>query len=228
MQFSALAFAQTGGRTLSILSVAILCLFQGTKAYAQEFVCGDFKGGFGPYDYRTATVETKRLVESVHFTTDVEMLRHGSTGSLGADIGYTLNAFPNHPRALLAMSNLARRTNTPKPPGAKWTINCYFDRAIRYQPNDPYVRLVFAIHLTRTGQKDAARAQLDMAEKDVTEEGGLHYNLGLGFLEVGDTDRALAHAWRAYELGYDLPGLRSRLQKMGKWRDPPKTDPPEN
>jgi len=221
MHFSALALAPATARTLSILSVTLLFLLPGPSGFAQELVCGDFKGGFGPYDYRTATPETKRLVEGVHFTMDVETLKHGNTGSLGADIAYTLNAFPNHPRALLAMSNLSRRTNSPKPAGAKWTIDCYFERAIRYQPDDPSVRLIYGIHLIRTGHKDAARTQLDIAEKNIPDEGGLHYNLGLAFLDLGDTNRALEHAWRAYALGYDLPGLRSRLQKMGKWREPP-------
>ena len=46
----------------------------------------------------------------------------------------------------------------------------------------------------------------------------IHYNLGLIYLELGDADRALEQAHAAYALGYPLPGLRNRLQRMGKWR----------
>ena len=120
------------------------------------------------------------------------------------------------------MSNLGLRTKAAKPPGAKWTVDCYFDRAIRWQPDDPLVRLVFGIHLTKRGQKDAARAQLAIAEQNLLDQASFHYNLGLAFLDVDDAERALTHAWRAYALGYELPGLRHRLEKLGKWRDPEK------
>jgi predicted Zn-dependent protease len=215
---------QTTIRIASSLAIAAFGFLQSAAALAQGVApaCGSLQGGFGPYDYRTAPKETREIVESAHFTLGVETLRAGNAGTLGGDISYTLGAFPNHPRALLAMSNLSRRLNTPKPPGARWTIDCYFDRALRWRPDDPSVRLVYGIHLTRSGQKDAARAQLMIADRDAVDEGGFHYNLGLAFLDLGDSDRALMHAWRAYALGYDLPGLKRRLEKMGKWREPEK------
>jgi hypothetical protein len=60
---------------------------------------------------------------------------------------------------------------------------------------------------------------LELAEKNAPEQGNFHYNLGLAFLEIGDAERALKHAKRAYALGYRLPGLQNRLEKLGKWRD---------
>ena len=190
------------------------------QASAEEFSrCGQLANAFGPFDYRTASASDRYLVEGAHFTSDVANLRRGATGTIAADIDYTLRAFPNHPRALLAMSTLGQRTKSAKPPGAKWSVECYFDRAIRWRPDDPMVRLVFGIHLARIGQKNEARAQLELAEASEINEGGFRYNLGLAFLDIGDADRALAQAWRAYALGYDLPGLRDRLKKIGKWRD---------
>lgn len=191
---------------------------------AQDFSpCGPLvTGGFGPFDYRTASEFDRKLVESAHFTPDVANLRAGSTGTLGADLDYTLRAFPNHPRALLAMSTLGQRTKVTKPAGAKWSVDCYFDRALRWRSDDPAVRLVLGIHLVRHGKTKEAHTQLEIAENNAIDNGGFHYNLGLAFLDAGDDERALAHAWRAYALGYDLPGLRNRLQKSGKWRDPDK------
>ena len=183
--------------------------------------CGDvFHNAFGPFDYRTASADNKWLVEGVHFTSDIENFRkNGKASFVANDIDYTLRVFPNHPRALLALSKLSMRLKSMRPPGTQWTVDCYFQRAIRYQPDDSSVRLVYGIHLTRWGRNDAARQQLDIAEQKPVDDGNFHYNLGLAFLDVGDADRALKHAKRAYALGYQLPGLRHRLEKLGKWRD---------
>ena len=80
-------------------------------AQTQDMACGDpFHNHFGPYDYRTATKAQRDIVESYHFTHAVETLQHGqSTTNIGADIAYTLRVFPNNPRALSAMAELARR-----------------------------------------------------------------------------------------------------------------------
>jgi len=45
-------------------------------AMADEVTCGPLKSSFGPFDYRTASVADRELVESYHFTPDVEALRH--------------------------------------------------------------------------------------------------------------------------------------------------------
>jgi hypothetical protein len=191
-------------------------------ASAQEVLpCGDvFRNAYGPFDYRTASADNKYLVEGVHFTSDIENFRkNGKASFVANDIDYTLRVFPNHPRALMALSKLSLQLKSMRPPGTQWTVDCYFQRAIRYRADDSAVRLVYGIHLTRWGKKDAARQQLDMAEKAPVEDGNFHYNLGLAFLDVGEADRALKHAKRAYALGYQLPGLRNRLEKLGKWRD---------
>ena len=213
------------GKVVAILAAAALGILETTSALGAEpySPCGPILGvGFGPFDYRTASSQNKYLVESAHFTPDVAMLRKGSTSSIGGDIDYTLRAFPNHPRALLAMSNLGQRQGVDKPTGASWSVDCYFDRAIRWQPDDPSVRLVFGIHLTRRGQKNLARGQLDLARKSAIDDANFRYNLGLAFLDVGDPESALTEAWRAEALGYEMRGLRRRLEAMGKWREPEK------
>jgi len=218
-------FSLIGRGIVTGLAAVAMGTLQSSDAFAQNVSpCGALytPGQYGPFDYRTATDEQKRLVEGTHFTPGIEALRTPGTTTFGGDISYTLGAFPNHPRALLAMSNLVLKNKVAKATGARWTIDCYFERATRFQPDDPVVRLVFGLHLIRSGQKDAARVQLGIAEEHAIEAGNFHYNLGLAFLDAGDSDRALAHAWQASALGYDLPGLRRRLEKIGKWRDPEK------
>lgn len=209
--------------TATFVITALGCVLS-VGAFAEESSpCGPIvTGGFGPFDYRTASAFDKKLVEGSHFTPDVQNLRKGESGYLAGDIDYTLRAFPNHPRALLAMSNLGQKQKTAKPAGARWSVDCYFERALRWRPDDPNVRLVLGIHLIRRGQKDAARAELTIAEESSIDDASFRYSLGLAFLDVGEPDRALAQAWRAYGQGYDLPGLRRRLEKIGKWREPEK------
>ena len=200
----------------SLFFVAVLAAAE--PAAADESTCGSLKNNYGPFDYRSAGTARIQIVEDYHFTPNVEMLKKGESGLLvGGDIDYTLRAFPNHYRALVAMMNLRLKTNKDPPPGARWRVECYFDRAIRFRPDDGRVRMVFGIYLSRSGRNADAITQFEMAEKLGEESGNLHYNAGLAYFELGDYDKALAHAKKAYDLNFALPGLRDKLKKMGKW-----------
>jgi tetratricopeptide (TPR) repeat protein len=181
--------------------------------------CFDYSNAFGPFDYRTASQKNKSLVEGAHFTREVEMLRHGHRGSLAGDISYTLNSFPNHPRALVSMMKLGEREKTERPRGARYTVACYFARAVRFAPDDGAVRVLYGIYLLKLGKKKEAVEQLQAAQELVGDDRNVHYNLGLAYFDMKDFDRALLHAKKAYELGFPLPGLRDKLKQAGKWRD---------
>ena len=101
--------------------------------------------------------------EKHHFTPAVENLRHGATGTIGADLGYVLLMFPNHHRALAAFGKLSLRDKTLKPAGAPYSVGCFFDRAIRFKPNDGTVRMVYGNYLLKAGQPDQATEQLRIA-----------------------------------------------------------------
>lgn len=204
------------------LLVTLWCVVAATSAAgaALPIQCGRLENAFGPFDYRTASKANRDIVEGAHFTIGIETLRKTETGKFGADIDYTLRAFPNHPRALLTMANLAAKERNSKPAGSRYTVECWFARAVAFTPDDPSVRLVFGIALARGGQQAAALEQLRLASEGAPESGNFHYNLGLAFLDAGDFESALRHAWRAEGLQYSLPGLKSRLQKAGKWREP--------
>jgi len=188
---------------------------------AQEF-CGAPKPGegYGPFDYRVSK-DKLPIIESNHFTPDVEALRQGSTGSLGSDIGYTLRAFPNHPRALMAMANLSIKTRTKRPPGAHFSVECYFDRALQFAPDDGWVRMVHGIYLSKIGKTHEALEQFQQAQTFVGDSAVLHYNLGLAYFDVGDYENALTHAQHAYQLGFQLPGLKNKLAGVRRWKEPP-------
>lgn len=176
---------------------------------------------FGPFDYRTASADDKLIVERRHFTRQVENLIRGESAWLGGDIAYTLRVFPNHARALAAMSKLSRREGGRIPREAEWPAECWFLRAITYAPDDPLVRLVYGIELLRDGKRSEAIEQLDAANSLGGDDPNVHYNLGLAYFDLGDFERSLTHAHQAYRLGFPLPGLRDKLKKAGKWRDAP-------
>jgi tetratricopeptide (TPR) repeat protein len=200
----------------SLLLMAVLAIAR--PAAADESTCGTLRTAWGPFDYRSASVRQIQIVEDYHFTPEVEMLKRGKSNvHVGADIDYTLRAFPNHHRALAAMANLQFKAKTDLPIGAHWRVSCYFDRAIRFRPDDATVRTIFGIYMMRLGKTADAITQFEMAAKLGDDSGNLHYNAGLTYFELGDYDKALAHAKKAYDLGFTLPGLREKLAKIGKW-----------
>ena len=183
--------------------------------------CGNLAApGTQIYDYNSA--EDKKMlatVEAFHFTSDVENLRAGATGTIGADLNYTLLMFPNHHRALAAMGKLAQRDKTLKPKGAQFSIECFFDRAIRFKPNDAMVRMVYATYLLQAAQPDRATEQLVLAAELQPDDPTINYNLGLLYVKKKDYEQARTHAKKAYEQGFPLPGLRNQLIQAGKWED---------
>jgi Flp pilus assembly protein TadD len=199
------------------LAVGAAALVLAAGAGAQD--CGSLANAYGPFDYRTSA-DKLVIVETYHFTPDVEYLRRGAQGSLGGDLDYTLRAAPNHHRALMAMTNLALREHKQQADGAKYTVDCYFDRAEEFAPNDGIVRMIHGIYLSRVGKKAEALQRFKEAESLAGDSPTLHYNLGLAYLDVKQYDEALAHAQRAYALGVTLPGLRNKLKAAGQWREP--------
>lgn len=176
-------------------------------------------GQLGPLDYRATPPDTIEFVEVRHFTRAVETLQHGEKGGdVPSDIAYTLNVFPNHPRALRSVAALVRKNRGVTPPRLGYSTVCWFDRAIAFRPDDPDVRIVYAFELIRDRQEGAAREHALAAEPFVNNA-RVQYNLGLVFFELKDFERAMQYAKKSYESGFDLPGLRNKLQQAGQWRE---------
>lgn len=184
--------------------------------------CGTFnyeKTALGPLDLRTTPPDEIEFVEVRHFPSNVERLIRGEKGTIGGDIAYTLRVFPNHPRALRSAAEWQRRNNGMLPPDMQYTIACWFDRAVAYRPDDALVRIVWAFELLKSKQTDAALAQVTMADKLAKDNPQLRYNVGLLYFELKEYDKAMANAKVAYEQGFNLPGLKEKLVKAGKWKE---------
>jgi len=209
-------------KALLLVITTITLLLMGSLLYASP-LCGEVAnygpGQYGPFDYTNSGHKKKelRVVESFHFSKDVENLTAGMTGTIGSDISYTLNAFPNHHRALSAMSRLSIRDKQSKPTGAKYSALCYFDRAIRFKPGDAMVRSLYGSHLLELGKLDMALEQLNVALQIDPENPTFNYNLGLLYFERKDYKKAEDFARKAYSQGFPLLGLKNKLIKAGKW-----------
>lgn len=183
--------------------------------------CGDFNYGasaLGPLDFRTTPPDVIDFVEVRHFPDHVERLVRGEKGTVAGDIAYTLNVFPNHPRALRSAAELTRRNGGIMPKDMRYTLVCWFDRAIAYRPDDAQVRVLWAFELLRSKQTAAAMEHTRAAEDLARGNPTLHYNVGLLYFELKQYDKSMANAKIAYDQGLNLPGLRDKLAKAGQWK----------
>lgn len=204
------------GGALCTLLLAAAPARAGCPAYVKGAVGGDYTDADDRKDLG--------VVEGHHFTPQVEQLQRGKTGWIGGDIAYTLDHFPNHHRALSSMARLALRDKTAQPLGARYSLPCYFDRAIRLRPDDAKVRAIFGGYLLALGQTEEALEQLGEAARLEPENGTAQYNLGLLHLKRRNYPAALAAAHKAYALGFPLPGLKNKLQAAGQWRPAPQPE----
>lgn len=101
----------------------------------------------------------------------------------------------------------------------EYGVDCWFDRAARWRPEDAHVPMIYGNYLYRTGRFDEALVQYQRAETLGLEDPNLDYALGLTYLHLKRLDAALTYAHKAYGAGYPLPALREQLKRAGAWRD---------
>jgi hypothetical protein len=198
-------------------------------AQVEGLACGSLQNGYGPYDYRTDKPKLP-IVEGAHFTAAVEALIRGSTSSLGpgGDLDYTLRAFPNHHRALVSVMNYGEKVKPRPPKDLPRSVECYFERALRFRPDDTVARMIYATYLAKNKREADANKQLDQVAAAANDNAFTYYNLGLIYFDIKNYDKALEHAHKAYGLGFEAVNLRDQLKKVGKWIEPaPKPDTPQ-
>ncbi len=174
-----------------------------------------------PIDYTDPADQdyVKNWVEQYHWTAGVENLTKGKSGPVQQDLAFILRQIPNHHRALNSMMNW--QLTHPFPLDATeygmYRIDCYFDRALSFTPNDPVLYVLQAIYFHKTKKYEDAERSYQRAlamDEDLAEA---HYDLGLLLFDMGKFPEAKAEAQKAYALSYPMPGLRNRLARAGKW-----------
>jgi hypothetical protein len=204
-----------------LASMVMLGSVHGADVHAEDGLpgqCGSLTNHYGPFDYR---VDKGRLpiVEQYHFTPEVENLSPSEKNPAG-QLAYTLKAFPNHYRALMTLIRLGERAKSEKFRHLPYTIECFVLRAEVFAPDDSMVKLIAGLYYLKHGKAKVAVDRLEEAEKLGSANPNLYYNLGLAYLDVGENEKALENAHKAYAEGFPLPGLKNRLKRVGAWRDP--------
>jgi hypothetical protein len=193
-------------------------------AQVSPAMCGGLdNGGNGPFDYRVMRGKELKVVEDYHFNAKVEGLIAGQSGAIGDDLNYVLRVFPNHHRALVSTTRLAKRSKALTAPHMPLSVECYFERALRFKPDDTTARMLFASFLNDLKRQDEAVQQLDKVVEMGKENPFTQYNAGLLFAEIGRFGRALQQAHIAQAMGFAKPDLKHKLQAAGKWVDLPES-----
>ncbi|MDC8786156.1 hypothetical protein [Roseateles koreensis] len=225
---------ETLQRFLVILGLSLSCACA-AHAQVSEGICGPLRGGhYGPYDYRPdhhkqaagdqmPHSDKRVLVEGAHFTPRVENLvgaqSGGQMGPPGADLSYTLRAFPNNHRALVSVVRYGEKFKTENPPALQYPVECYFERAIRFAPDDVIVRIIYASYLTNKNRHDEAVAQLKISTTLAKDNPFTQYNIGLAYFDLKEYSLALEQAHRAASLGFERSELSDKLKSVGQWQD---------
>lgn len=205
----------------ALLLVGLQCL---SSAHAQETACGSFENNYGPYDYRTDR-DRLPIVDKHHFFESVRALtfRVDGTGTLAGHLQYVLRAFPNHHPALATIVRYGQRMKSRKPPEFDYSIDCYFERALRFRRDDYIARLLFADYLGKTGRANEAVEQIGYAKSLSKDNPLTQYNIGMLYFELGRYDDALKQAHEAMAMGMSNPELKTKLVSIGRWAEPAPT-----
>ncbi len=202
---------------MKLFSIALVyLLFIAPQALARTYdniTCGiappsPLVNAYGPYDYTNPAHGSKLpIVLGAHFPQSVQRLSPNRDHS--GDLAYTLRAIPNYHPALYAVSQYAeqKRLNTKK----SYTVDCFFRRAIYFQPKDSTSQMLFAMHLQSTKRLKLARQYYESALKISPQAAELNYNYGLFMLEQGHIKEARKAAKIALKMGYPLNGLQRKL-----------------
>jgi Flp pilus assembly protein TadD, contains TPR repeats len=178
--------------------------------------CGSLDNAFGPFDYYDSrNADELKDVNGNHLHRVITGVQSTTNPTLAINnIDYMLRAFPNHPQVLRLMTEYFLK-------GGKSyehrSPECYFDRAVRFAPNDGNVRMLLGVYLLRKGNAQDARVQLEKARELMPESADAAYNLGALDYREKRYQEAKDNAVKAYSLGYPLPALRDNLRKLGYW-----------
>lgn len=192
-------------------------LLLATAAAGAKPYCGELTNAIGPFDYREPPPDALYMVEMAHYTEEVAAGVKGNTGAIGGDLDYTLRAFPNHVKALTTMAMVAARMKVNQLTSARYPVECYFERAVRFKPDDGMAWGAYGKYLYGVGQEERAMPLLKKAHDMAPDNPSVNYNLGIAYFRAKQYDLAVKHAKAAYQHDFPFDGLRNMLVGARKW-----------
>lgn len=210
------------------LAAASICVGQDSATVSEEMLesCGPLREvatAEGRLDYRlkdTSPVVKKGVQDLNRYHTQLaaDELRQGSLHlSVIQNLDFSLRHSPNHHWALQLLIQYDRaggKFGSYPPP------ECAFLWARQHAPDDYTVWFLGGYYYWSRKQYKNAEYWYQRALMLEPNLADGHYNLGLLYIDMAEYDKALKHAHSAYALGYPLPGLKQKLQRLGKWREP--------
>lgn len=153
--------------------------------------------------------------ENHHLKEAITMMASGKPWEIEyvkQNLTYLLPRWPNHPRALQLVSEVAIRTHDPA-----YAIE-WFNKAIDAFPRVYQTYVLYGVFLYRINEYSKAEENFRKAEELNPDSSEANYNLGLALFAQHKYKQANRYAQRAYSLGYPLDGLRKLLKKQGAWK----------
>lgn len=222
-------------RILKFVLVCFMGLLIISEVFARQekapWIGEDFSGkacegkpqGFGPYDYSNASLRATKLpiVEEYHFTPQIQRLKQGKTGHLLDDIDYTLRAFPNHYKALTALTYYASifqleiKQNNKR--AVKPAVECYFQKAINFARKDATLEMIYAVFLKKSNKNELADQHYLRAIQLSPKNLRFRYMYGLFLVDLKKMDQAKIQAEFIYSKEYPKQKLKEKLIASGNW-----------
>lgn len=197
----------------------------------EDHPCKGGAQGFGPYDYTNISHKLDKIgggeetalgiVERAHFPPNTEYLIKPVAGSFAGDLDYTLRAWPNHHKALLTLSRFQIMMNKKaiRPEKLMSPVECYFQRAIHFNPKDYGSQLLYANYLGKIGKPELAKEWYEKALNIFPDSARIAYSYSLFLINQKQYGLALQFAKKAYQNKNSPPGLKNKLKKIGIWKD---------
>jgi tetratricopeptide (TPR) repeat protein len=161
-------------------------------------------------------------VEKYHLGPGIQNVRAHQYQYAYGELDFILRYIPNHPQALMLMSEVCVKWKQP----ARCNADAYLEKALQVNPGAADTYTIQGIYLQNTGRIEQAIESYKKALERNPSSVNAHYNLGLAYAGKKDFVKANEHAQQAYDLGMTLPGLRNALTKAGAWKPlPPKPAP---
>ena len=153
-------------------------------------------------DYFTAEEDFEvlrdlRLIDGDHTNRVLRMIRNQRINVAIADLKFTLDRFPNHPRALLLFETVARVARVPQLPVP------YYERALTTFPQYALTHAQYGRYLAEIGKVREGLAQLNAAVEIAPDFVPTYVWLAEVYTKSGELGLARQAETRARELGYE-------------------------